>query len=250
MGIFIRRGSLLPGLSGLSGKMPGIPMTVSVNMFFDRKAVQDALSTMERKGLTKASLLIKDAARKSIKKVGEAKPKLKVMKQNPGLSMQQIAKLTGLRKSTKEALQLRIQEMYFPKGSPPGTPPYTHVPHSHMLGFRRNLYNGYDRMTRSAVVGPSKKGSEWTIPMLHEFGGQKTLSLYVWRPRYERYTKPIVRWFSPRETVGSNWVPTGQQKAFRYPARPYMRPALRKCLPKIAKLFEGQFSARVIRGPQ
>lgn len=249
MGIFIKRGSLLPGLSRLSGKMPGVSLTVTTSMFFDRKAVQDALTGMERRCLTKASLLIKDTARKSIKKVGEAKPRLKVMKQNPGLSMQQIAKMTGLRKSTKEAIQLRIREMYFPPASPPGSPPYTHVPHSHMLGFRRNLYNGYDRMTHSAVVGPSKKGAEWTIPMLHEFGGQKTLSLYFWRPRYERYTKPIVRWFSPRETVGSNWEPTGQRKVFRYPARPYMKPALRKCMPKLATLFEGKFSARVTQGP-
>lgn len=250
MGLFIKRGSLLPGLSRLTGRMPGIPTTISVNMFFDRKSVQDALTAMEYRSLTRASLLVRRTAAKSIQKVGAARPKLKVMKDNPNLSLRQIAGMTGLRNSTKRAVEQRIREIYFPPASPPGTPPYTHVPSSHMLGFRRNLYNGYDRSTHSAVVGPSKKGAEWTIPMLHEFGGQKTLAAYVWRPNYPRYTKPIVRWFSPRESPGSNWVPAGQRKVFRYPARPYMKPALAKCRPAIAKLFAGQFSAGLVRGPQ
>jgi hypothetical protein len=247
MGIFLRRASLLPGLSG---GIPKIPTTISVNMFFDRKAVQDALTAMEYKALTKSSLLVRRTAAKSIRKVGSAKPRLKVMKANPNLSLRQIAGMTGLRKSTKRAVEMRIREIQFPPASPPGSPPFTHVPSSHMLGFRRNLYNAYDRGTHSAVVGPSKKGSDWTIPMLHEFGGKKTLVQYVWQPRYPRYSKPIVRWFSVNETPGSNWIPAGQRQTFRYPARPYMKPALAKSMPKFAKMFEGAFSAGLVRGPQ
>jgi hypothetical protein len=247
MGIFLRRSSLFPGLSG---GIPKIPTTISVNMFFDRKSVQDALSAMEYKALTKSSLLVRRTAVKSIRKVGSAKPKLKVMKQNPNLSLRQIAGLTGLRSSTKRAVQLRIREVMFPPASPPGTPPFTHVSSSHMLGFRRNLYNAYDRGTHSAVVGPSKKGSDWTIPMLHEFGGKKTLAAYVWKPRYPRYTKPIVRWFTANETPGENWIPTGQRQTFDYPARPYMKPALAKSMPRFAKMFEGAFSAGLVGGPR
>ncbi len=247
MGLFIKRGSLLPGLSG---RLPGIPTTISVNMFFDRKSVQDALSAMEYRSLTRASLLVRRTAAKSIHKVGAAQPQLKVMKANPNLSLRQIAGMTGLKQSTRRAIEQRIREIQFPPSSPPGTPPYTHVPSSHMLGFRRNLYNAYDRASRSAVVGPSKKGNDWTIPMLHEFGGQKTLAAYVWRPRYPRYTKPIVRWFTANETPDSNWMPAGQRKVFRYPARPYMKPALAKSRPRIAKMFEGQFSAGLVRGPR
>jgi hypothetical protein len=121
-----------------------------------------------------------------------------------------------------------------------------------MLGFRRNLYNGYDKITHSAVVGPSKKGSDWGIPMLHEFGGKKVLEAWAWVPKYARYTKPIVRWVSPGYSPGSGggWLPTGQRKTFRYPERPFMGPALAKSRSRIAKMFEGQFSAGLVRGPQ
>ncbi len=248
MGVFLRRASLFPGLSG---GIPKIPTTISVNMFFDRKAVQDALTAMEYTSLTKASLLVRRTAAKSIKKVGSAKPKLKLMKANSNLTLRQIAKMPGLRKSTRNAVELRIREVMSRPASPPGTPPYTHVPHSHMLGFRRNIYNGYDKITHSAVAGPSKKGSDWTIPMLHEFGGKKTLVAYAWKPRYPRYTKPIVRWFTEREVPdGADWIPTGMRKSARYPARPYMKPALAKSMPKFAKFFEGAFSAGLVRGPQ
>jgi hypothetical protein len=247
MGIFLRRSSLFPGLSG---GIPKIPTTISVNMFFDRKSVQDALTAMERRALMKASSLVKTTAVKSIRKVGAAKPRLKLMRDNPSLTLRHIAGMTGLRKSTKRAVLQRIREIQFPPASPPGTPPHTHVPHSHMLGFRRNLYWGYDKMTRSAVVGPSKKGNDWTIPMLHEFGGQKTLAAYVWKPRYPRYIKPIVRWFSANETPGENWVPAGQRQTFKYPARPYMKPALDKSMPRLAKMFEGAFSAGLVSGPR
>lgn len=248
MAVFLRRRNMFPGLS--LGKMPGIPTHLNVNMFFDRAAVKSALTQMEYVSLSRASLLVRRTAQKSIRKVGAANTRLKVMKDNPKLSLAQIANLPGLRKSTRDGIAQRIREIKFPPASPPGTPPYTHVPSSHMLGFRRNLYNGYDKITHSAVAGPFRRGDDWTIPMLHEFGGSKKLSAYVWKPKYPRYNNPIVKWFTQREKPGNDWIPTGQTQNFRYPDRPYMKTALRNCRPRLASMFRGVFSAGVIRGPQ
>lgn len=241
MGVFIKHSRLLP-----SFRVPGIPTTVNVNMFFDRAAVKNALTEMEYKSLSKAGMLVKDAARRLIKPMGMARPKLVEQRANPGMRLSDILARTTNKKRRAIMIQ-RIREIKTRPPSAPGTPPHTHVPYSHMLGFRRNLYNGYDKMTHSAVVGPSKKGAEWTIPKLHEFGGSKGLTQYVLVPKWPRYTKPIVKWVGMRDDPGEGWVPTGESKTFRYPARPYMAPALRKCRPRLAKLFEGAFSAGVVR---
>lgn len=270
--IYVRSGGMLP-----SFKLPSLPTTIKVDMFFDRKAVKDALSAMEYRGLTKASLLVRRTAQKSITKVGMAKPQLRVMKANPSLSLAAIAALpsagsyrgdvsrdsqgrflkgSGSRqfvagviteKDRAEILQ-RIREIKARPASQPGSPPNTHVPFGHMLGFRRNLYNAYDKITHSAVVGPSKKGPEWTIPQLHEFGGAKTLRAWVWQPKYPRYKKPIIQWLSAGDKPGPGWTPTQMTKRSSYPARPYMKPALDKSRPQFAKFFEGAFSAGVYGG--
>lgn len=242
MGIFIKQARLLP-----SFRVPSIPTTINVNMFFDRAAVKNALTAMEYKALSKAGMVVKDAAKRSIKKMGMAKPKLVEQKANPGMRLSDIlARTTNNRR--RAVIIERIRQIKFRPPSAPGSPPHTHVPFGHMLGFRRNLYNAYDKGSHSAVVGPSKKGSEWTIPMLHEFGGSKGLKEFVLVPKYPRYTKPIIKWVGIRDDPGQGWVATGQTKSAKYPARPYMAPALAKCRPKLAKLFEGQFSAGIVRG--
>lgn len=242
MGVFIKSARLLP-----SFRMPSIPTTVNVNMFFDRGPVIAALTKMERASLSKAGLLVKDAAKRSIKKMGLAKPKLVEQRANPGMRLSEI--LSRATNNRRRAIIIeRIREIKTRPPSQPGTPPHTHVPWSHMLGLRRILLNGVDLGTKSAVVGPSRKGEDWTIPRLHEFGGSKGLRQWVLIPKYPRYNKPIVKWVGLRENPGQGWVATGESNVFRYPARPYMRPALAKCRPKFAKLFEGQFSAGVVRG--
>lgn len=243
MGIFVKSGRLLP-----SFRVPSIPTTINVNMFFDRAEVINALTAMERKSLSKAGMIVKDAAKRSIRKMGLARPKLVEQRANPGMRLSDIlAKTTN--KKRRAIIVERIRQIKTRPPSPPGTPPHTHVPFSHMLGFRRNLYNAYDKMSHSAVVGPSKKGAEWTIPRLHEFGGSKGLREWVLTPKYPRYNKPIIKWVGLRDDPGgSQWVPTGRTQSFRYPARPFMAPALAKCRPRIAKLFEGAFSAGIVRG--
>ena len=241
MGVFIKRGRLLP-----SFRVPSVPTTINVNMFFDRAEVKSALTAMEYKALSKAGMLVKDAAKRSIKKMGLAKPKLVEQRANPGMRLSDIlAKTTN--KKRRSIIIERIRQIKTRPPSAPGTPPHTHVPWKHMLGFRRNLYNAYDKGTHSAVVGPSKKGQEWTIPRLHEFGGSKGLKEYVLVPKWERYNKPIVKWVGLRDDPGQGWLPTGRSRSFTYPARPYMAPALAKTRPRLAKLFEGAFSAGLVR---
>lgn len=224
--------------------IPSVSLRVSTSMFFDRDAVKSALSTMEYRALSRGSLRIKDYARRSIRKMGAAIPKLKVMKDNPGVALRQLAARPGTSPRAQRAIQTRVMEIQTKPPSRPGTPPHTHVPHSHMLGFRRNLWNYFDAQTRSAVVGPSKKGK--MLPYLHEFGGTQTVSLWVYRNRYPG--GPII---TRTGAVGSRpvntslWQATSQRRVVTYPERPYMHPALMRAVRNgdLAKAFGGQFSA-------
>lgn len=231
--------------------VPGIPVRVSVNMFFDKAGVKAALSQIEWDGLSKASMRVRDIAKRSIKKRGMARPLLQIMKDNPGRSLAELAAMPGVPSNIQRKLRQRITEIVDPKGSPPGTPPYTHVPYGHMLGFRRNLYNAYDVTSGKAVVGPSKKGEKWGIPHLHEVGGKIEKSMWELNYKYpltgskskpyqtNRVVRRVFRWIptgkSPRNR--GKWRPTNVSRMFPYPARPFMEPAMleairRKDIPK------------------
>lgn len=231
------------GVGGFS-----LPTYIQTHMFFDRAEVKNALDNMEYRALTKSSLLVRRNAQKSIRKMGMAKPLLREMKANPGMDLGSILRLPGITERRKKVVIDRIREIQVKPPSQPGTPPHTHVPNGHMLGFRRNLYNAYDSGTHSAVVGPSKKGNRWTIPRLHEFGGVVQLRQWVLQPKYPRYGKPITTWLQAGDTLKGNWVPTNARRAVAYPERPYMRPALEKSKPSFPKFFAGAFSAGVVGG--
>jgi hypothetical protein len=252
--------------------VPGVPVRVSVDMFFDRAAIKAALTQLEYDGLTRASMRVKDIAKRSIKKRGMARPLLKVMKDNPGRTLGELAAMPGVPANIQRKLRQRINEIVEPKGSPPGTPPYTHVPYGHMLGFRRNLYNAYDLRSASAVVGPSKKGEKWGLPHLHEVGGKiektawelnykypvvpkKTLDNIVkmsrgnsdrWKNQYAKAkaVRRVFRWMptgqAPRNR--GKWVPTNITRIFPYPKRPFMRPAMLKAIAsgEIARSFQAR----------
>lgn len=227
-------------------KIPKIAMKASVNAFFDRADVIAALTEAEKKGLSKASLRVRDYAKKSIKKMGRARPRLKVMKDNPNLPLTAIARMPGISNRTRNAVLRRIMEIRTKPPSPPGTPPHTHVPSEHMLGFRRNLWNYVVIETKSAVVGPSKKGR--MIPYLHEFGGTVPMKTWVWRPKWEGGMREPIVWRraagdAPKKT--DRWMVTPGTESVTYPARPYMYPALLKAIQRgdLAKAFGGQFQA-------
>ena len=257
---------------GRGVRVPGIPTRVTVDMFFDRAAIKAALSQIEYDGLSKASMRVKDYAKQSIKKRGMARPQLKIMKDNPGKTLGELAAMPGVPARVQRQLRQRISEIVSPKGSPAGTPPFTHVPYGHMLGFRRNLYNAYDIRTGTAVVGPSKKGVQWGLPHLHEVGakiektawelnykyplvGKKTLDRIVrdsrgdssrWRGQYEkaRAVKRVFRWLptGKKPFNAAKWRPTNLTRLFPYPKRPFMRPALNKAIANgdIKKAFQSR----------
>lgn len=232
------RARLLPGL-------PRIPVSVSTRYFFDRGEVRSALTALQHRGLSRSSLLVRTTAMRSIRRVGAARPRLVIQNQNPGVMLSALLQRPGLRPHTARAIRQRLAEIQNPQNfaSPPGTPPHTHVPYSHMLGFRRNLYNAMDPTLTSAVVGPRRRGNDWTIPHLHEFGGTRTLREFVYRPSL-RWSTVILRWQSASQTTPANWAPTGQSRSAAYPARPFMLPALRACLPRIRQQFGNQFNGR------
>lgn len=233
-------------------RVPGrIALTGNVDFFFDRQFIRDSLNKAEWTALTRASLKVKDYARKSIKKRGWARVPLKIRRETGGGILGDLRALGMLGPRVRN---LVIQEVQRPPASPAGTPPHTHTPHeghqASYLGFRRNLWNFYDPQTRSAVVGPSAKGRN--LPFLHEFGGTVNTQTMVWIPRMGRsMRRPIIRnvtEYGGLPKARGRWNPVGPAKTRVYPARPYMRPALRKAIRNgaIAKAFANTFGgARV-----
>lgn len=255
-----------PGAMFPTGGGVGLVPRVKIDQFFDRKHVTDALTKGEHRALTRASLHVRRTAAKSITKMGLAKPRLRIMSSFPGMSLADVARLPGMTRETSASMRdsrgrflpgsgmrrtrdggitdverarviQRIQEIQTRPPSRPGSPPHTHVPHGMMLGFRRNLYNAFDSRTHSAVVGPEARGPRPQMPSLHEFGGSRRMLAYIWRPKYQPYRKPLLKWFPADEEVGASWIPTGRSKLALYPPRPFMRPALEKSRAFIAREF-------------
>jgi len=243
------------GGGGMLGGGGGIQslFRVNVRFFYDRAAVQQALVTMHHQALIRAAGRVREHARRSIDQVGRARPLLRIMTQNPGVPLRGLLGM-AMTPRTRNALVTRIAEIDFGRNlsSPAGTPPYTHVPFSTMVGFRRNLLYGYDRATHTGVAGPERRGAEWDLPALHEFGGRLQMRRYVWQPRFAitRTYTPIVRWFRngfpPRR---GRWVPTMLTRRMPYPARPFMRTAMNTAIRagEIQAAFAGTFGTRVVR---
>lgn len=130
------------------------------------------------------------------------------------------AKLRALSKFGAYVRRTAQQSMRYRKSaSPPGQPPSAHKSKrlAALKRLKRAKYNGallremlffaYDQRTQTVVVGPlGFKNSP--VPALHEFGGTHRV----------------------------------KGKDVRYPARPYMAPALNKSLPKFAESFRGTVS--------
>lgn len=171
-------------------RMPGIPADAGIKFgtylstFFDRQAVLDQLTPAETEILSKFGAFVRQRA------------------------------MTSIRKANK-------------KGTPssPGTPPRSHDKYTkgggraeHLL--RKLMFFGYDRSTRSTVIGPAVINKPTGAPGLCEFGGT------VSRPKA-----------------------SGRFVTVTYPKRPYMRPALEREKPKFPQLFSGMLNGRTdVRG--
>lgn len=207
-----------------------VPVKIDFDFFFDKAGVAANLSAVKRKGLNRAGFAVMQIARRSIKKMGMARPKLKVSKENPGRDLRSLASdlsLTGKRRDyvTAEKLLQKAWEIRFKPASRAGDPPHTHT------GIlRRSITFAYAPNTESVVVGGFMDGIQHIVS-LHEHGGQQQMQAWTWISSNSRKYSGIIGWWAvgrqphrrPNrwQQMGSQWV-----RSFQYPARPYMRPAL------------------------
>jgi len=224
--------------SGLSGSM-GIPMRINFDFFFDRASVQQALDRTIRWGLYRTGSVLMQISRRSIKKMGMAKPTLKVMRANPNATLRQLLSNNNINTRTKRKIQERLFEIRFKPPSQAGTPP-----HTHFGTLRRSITYQYDPSTESVVVGAFMDGAPY-IASLHEHGGTQRMAAWAWIPRYDRGYKGILSWYrigkGPRNTA--NWQLTGFRQTFVYPQRAFMFPAMLEGIRRgrIPREFEGRF---------
>jgi len=229
-----------PLLSGISTKMPGIPMRISFDYFLDREDVIQRIGKAKAKRLRAVGYKVMQLARRSIRKMGFAKPKLRVMQQNPNASLAQLLRRPDINKRTKDKISERIFEIKFKPPSPPGTPPHTHTG-----VMRRDIVFAYDFTAESVVVGSFMRGGAW-LASLHEFSGSVQMQAWAYVPQYHRSMNyGILAWkrigAAPRNR--NRWEPTSFRETFHYPARPYMRPAMHKAISSgaIPKEFANMF---------
>jgi len=238
-------------------RIPKVAFAASVENFFDREKVIKALDRMTYRSLMKGSARVKDYARKSIKKMGLARPRLKVMNRFPSVPLAVLANPRKRRNyeyfnyevsdRDRRAAMQRAREISQRPASKPGDPPHTHVPWGHMLGFRRNLWNYFDPSTKSAVAGPSHKGRR--LPYLHEFGGTVRRNYWIFQqqtPNRRGMMRSPIFWSLPEGAEPrdkTRWAKAAQFDTAVYPKRPFMKPAMRKAIAKgdIRNAFIGQF---------
>ena len=237
----------------------GVSVQIKFSMFFDRAGVASGISKAKRAGLNRAGFAVMGLARKSIKKMGMAAPKLAVMKANSGLTLSQLAKLPGM--SAEQAAEMRDSRGRFLKGSraissrqgviteadrrkvlerlkeikfryPSAAP---NPPHTHTGAFRNAITFGYDSSSESVVIGGFMPGIN-RIVSLHEFGGNQNMQAWAWiQPSGWRNNSGLIGWFAVgRRPRGGKWQQMGGQwvRSFRYPRRPYMAPALKEAIKK------------------
>lgn len=224
---------------GLSGSM-GIPMRINFDFFFDRASVQATLDKAIYRGLYRTGSVLMQISRRSIKKMGMAKPTLKVMRANPNSTLRQLLSRSDIKARTKRKIQDRLFEIRFKPPSQAGTPP-----HTHFGTLRRSITYQYDPSTESVVVGAFMDGAPY-IASLHEHGGTQRMAAWAWIPKYDRGYKGIIAWYrvgkGPRNT--SNWQLTSSfRQTFSYPQRAFMFPAMIEGIRRgrIAREFEGRF---------
>jgi hypothetical protein len=233
---------LAPGESplglGLSGSM-GIPVRINFDFFFDRASVQAALDKAIYRGLYRAGSVVMQISRRSIKKMGMAKPKLRVMRANPDSTLRQLLARSDISTRTKRKISDRLFEIRFKPPSQAGTPPHTHAG-----TLRRSITYQYDPSTESVVVGAFMDGAPY-IASLHEHGGTQQMAAWAWIPRYDRGYKGILSWYRVGKGPKSkaNWRITSFRQTFPYPQRPFMFPAMLEGVRRgrIAQEFAGRF---------
>jgi len=230
-----------PALSG-GVNIPQIAARISYDYFFDRALIKNTLDAAVRRALYKSGSIVFQIARRSIKRQGMALPRLKVMRDNPGISIGQLITRTETTdRRSHRALIKRLRQIQAREPSAPNTPPHTHRGN---LRDRPGIVYAFDPTSESVVIGESDPSISW-LASLHEFGGSQPMQGWAWVPRYPRYQNAIIGWWRvgqhPQRT--SLWEPTAFRERRVYPARPYMRPAIARAIASrdIVKQFQNQF---------
>lgn len=228
----------------ISLNMPRIPAGINYDYFFDRAVVKNALDDMKRKALYRAGSVVFQIARRSIKRMGMAKPKLKVMTENPDATLRDLIGMSEASGNKRQANQLRkrLLEIQAKAPSAPGTPPHTHKGN---LRDKPGIVYAYDSTSESVVVGQGSPSAAW-LASLHEFGGREQMRGWAWIPRWPRsYRAGIIGYWrvdrAPQRK--DRWTPTSFYENVPYPERPYMRPAFRQAIDsgRIAAEFANRF---------
>lgn len=110
------------------------------------------------------------------------------------------------------------------KPSRPGQPPFHHIRDKQGFNLRK-IFFAYDPAHASTVVGPVRSNrtvGSITGAAAHEYGKTKVIR----QPTKRRYYKH-----------SRSQVVTMRRVTAKYPARPYMRPALAKNAPKFPALW-------------
>lgn len=150
------------------------------------------------------------------------------------------AKIKALSRMGATVRRTAQTSMRYRKGpSAPGTPPSAHksgrLAALKKMGkakyngalLREMLYFAYDPKLGDTIVGPLGFKTRGTpIPALHEFGGE--------RAAFKKEFMVVGK--------GKNVSLVQLKGTLRYPARPFMRPALDKAIPKFAASFRGTVS--------
>lgn len=224
--------------------MPGIPCTIDYRYFFDRALVKNTLTRAKHKALYKAGSVVFQIARRSIKRMGMAKPRVRVMRENPDSTIRELiyrSEASGQRRQANQ-LRKRLVEIQARSQSDPGTPPHTHKGN---LRDKPGIVYAYDANSESVVVGQGSPSAAW-LASLHEFGGTEQMRGWAWIPRWKgSYRAGIIGYWrvgrSPKRE--DRWAATSFYRATRYPERPYMRPAMKAAIQsgRIAKEFANRF---------
>lgn len=128
------------------------------------------------------------------------------------------------------------------KSSAPGTPPSAHAESGDTRSLKKILF-AYDNNNQSVVVGPLRlNGEQGSVPALHEFGGTRPRDVVRignrWQVMQHGHTRIKGKW----TFVGDGKRQVKKIQA-RYPARPFMGPALAAEAPKFPSLWAGSVGA-------
>jgi hypothetical protein len=205
-----------------------VEVRIDFKFFFDKPGVAAGISKKKKAGLYKAGSVVMQIARRSIKKMGMAKPKLAIMKQHPTLRLGELHNMKGVSKRTQQQIRDRLFEIRFRPPSQAGTPPNTHFGQ-----LRNSITYAYDPGSESVVIGGFMQGIN-RIVSLHEFGGTQAMQAWSWIPDNNgRNYRGLIGWWAvgrKPQLRASRWEMMGPQwvRTFDYPARPYMEPAMKE----------------------